>query len=261
MRLRNFRDMVIQILLTSRKIGKMSVFSRRRYGDKIHSASSISEIKDITTGIIKRSGFLRHISSGRFDLLLLPESFDCDEKPRKAVRPGMIQYYDEEQGLLLGENGHDSYEEVEECVICLSVIEEEGQMLMLECNHWYCRECISSWVESNPTCPTCRAPVSSTQLSSMRRRYYGSVATASNISRRPLQTRQSLQAQDQRQCKNILFCILLISVLILVILSNPILMFLFIVIGIPVIIAGLIIGCLSLLVLYVTNLTSTHGGL
>jgi len=210
MRLRNFRDMVIQILLTSRKIGKMSVFSRRRYGDKIHSASSISEIKGILTGIIGRSGFLRlgleeresvksHISSGRFDLLLLPKSFDCDEKPRKAARPGMTRYGDEEQGQQLGEDSYGSYGEFEECVICLSVIEEEGQMLMLECNHWYCRECISSWVESNPTCPTCRAPVSATLLSSMRRTNYGSVAIASNISGRTPQNHQSLQARSQSQ--------------------------------------------------------------
>nr|KAK3010181.1 hypothetical protein RJ639_010766 [Escallonia herrerae] len=47
-----------------------------------------------------------------------------------------------------------------ECVICLSVFEDEdvGRKLP-KCNHGFHVECIDMWLHSHSTCPICRAPV------------------------------------------------------------------------------------------------------
>ncbi|XP_076448162.1 uncharacterized protein LOC143284905 [Babylonia areolata] len=41
------------------------------------------------------------------------------------------------------------------CAICLNVLHEAR---MCPCHHIFCELCIRRWLESNPTCPTCRSP-------------------------------------------------------------------------------------------------------
>lgn len=45
-----------------------------------------------------------------------------------------------------------------ECPICLSVV-DEGEVVrsLPNCNHVFHRECIDVWLDSNVTCPVCRA--------------------------------------------------------------------------------------------------------
>ncbi|CAN4101861.1 unnamed protein product [Withania somnifera] len=56
-----------------------------------------------------------------------------------------------------GENDH--HNELE-CVICLSILEDEDVCRKLpKCNHAFHVECIDMWLYSHSTCPICRSPV------------------------------------------------------------------------------------------------------
>ncbi len=200
-RLRNFRNMMNQILLTSTKIkiGAMSLSRSWRFRKRILSASSIDEIKSIatcvlctsTSGLLRRFRLVEHegvkdlILHGRYDLLLLAENFDCHEECHCVAESCATQDDDEEHGLL-GENNNDSVGEVQECIICMNEIEEEGEVVKLECNHWYCKDCICFWTENNATCPTCRAPIFANQLLGNvgTSQNYGSVTTPPDRSER-----------------------------------------------------------------------------
>lgn len=39
-----------------------------------------------------------------------------------------------------------------ECAICF----ENGNMVKTDCDHIYCKKCLSTWIEHNHTCPLCR---------------------------------------------------------------------------------------------------------
>ncbi|XP_057955570.1 E3 ubiquitin-protein ligase ATL41-like [Malania oleifera] len=44
-----------------------------------------------------------------------------------------------------------------ECAVCLSVVEEEEIVRLLpNCKHAFHKDCIDTWLRSNPTCPVCR---------------------------------------------------------------------------------------------------------
>lgn len=42
------------------------------------------------------------------------------------------------------------------CPICY---EEKCDMIITECNHEFCSECIEDWKKLNPTCPMCRRKI------------------------------------------------------------------------------------------------------
>ena len=42
------------------------------------------------------------------------------------------------------------------CAICIDGVEINKLMIRLECDHFYCSECISKWFEKNTGCPLCR---------------------------------------------------------------------------------------------------------
>ena len=42
------------------------------------------------------------------------------------------------------------------CAICIDGVEMNKLMIRLECNHFYCNECIRKWFEKNVSCPVCR---------------------------------------------------------------------------------------------------------
>ena len=163
-RLWRFRTMAVEMLSTSKRIAQMDVDRRRKLGREIHSASSVDEIKAIalryldTSSIFvdtfvannQRRGIKKLVAKGRFDSLLLPEYFDCEEVPRRSreYTYGSVEELDEEE----------SNEDEDECVICLGAIDHSA-MTSLPCNHTFCTVCINSWLENSPTCPTCRHPI------------------------------------------------------------------------------------------------------
>ena len=167
--LQHFRDMVILILSCSKRIATMEISRRRMFGNRIHSASSIDEIISTAIDFLNTSTIFNDriqlqaiedmIFKGRFDLLLLPQYFDCDEKPRKLTGIFRGDCDDEEEG--------DTGEMLEEeCVICLGEIDRSA-IQVLECSHGFCTECIRTWLANSSTCPTCRAPIA-TQNSQVR---------------------------------------------------------------------------------------------
>ena len=42
------------------------------------------------------------------------------------------------------------------CAICIDGVEINKLMIRLDCNHFYCCECVSKWFEKNVSCPVCR---------------------------------------------------------------------------------------------------------
>jgi hypothetical protein len=172
---RCFREMVVEILSTSRKITDMEVTRRRALSSKIHSASSIDKVTQValeflnTSEIFPTNSDQRHeikdlILKGRFDIMVLPKYFDCEEKPRRQRRGdqsgrnnGYNFYHVEEMDCFDASDIED-----DECVICLGEI-DQSEMTILFCNHRFCTECIYAWTAStnNSTCPTCRGPIHS----------------------------------------------------------------------------------------------------
>ena len=187
-RLRSFRDMVVMILSTSRKIASMDITRRRLLGSKVHSAQSIHEIVQIAftfldtstifTDQTQRQNIKDVISRGRFDLLLTTEFFDCEESQRRRVQRGGrngtvtlfsggditdgANSFDEEEGKeeIVPDLSIREHEfEDDECVICLGEM-HQSNITILRCNHRFCTECIDTWMANSSTCPTCRDPIS-----------------------------------------------------------------------------------------------------
>ncbi|KAJ7955482.1 RING/U-box superfamily protein [Quillaja saponaria] len=48
-----------------------------------------------------------------------------------------------------------------ECAICIAEFEVKGEAAKLPCLHVYHRDCISKWLQRNPSCPMCRFKLSS----------------------------------------------------------------------------------------------------
>lgn len=186
MKFRRYRDMVIAIFSSSRKMTTMVDIDRRRMiSQRIHSTdittveelnqiaielTSSSQIFDTLSG---RSDVLNCILEGRFDQLLLPQYFDCDERSRRSasrqdedyIHPGFNQSPSEtpNEASIAGVEDHtttfinEESEESDFCVICLSELAADTRTL--DCNHTYCTVCINSWLNNGASCPTCRTPV------------------------------------------------------------------------------------------------------
>ena len=145
------------IYTNSRTMASIGIKNKRKLSKKIHSASSIDEIiKTVLNSLESTKPILDHalrrgikdvIQRKRFDLLLLPQYFDCEEVPRLKVA-------DEEEG-------NEEEEDHIDCAICLYRIQEVA-MSRLSCNHSFCTECIQLWMEQNLTCPTCRCEIRQT---------------------------------------------------------------------------------------------------
>lgn len=45
------------------------------------------------------------------------------------------------------------------CGICMEGKYTGDTVTVLPCSHWFCKECVETWLRQNRICPTCRAPV------------------------------------------------------------------------------------------------------
>ena len=79
------------------------------------------------------------IFDNRFDLLLLPNRFDCEEVSR-------INNQDIVEEL-------PTTPELDECPICLGTSEVDSK---LPCQHLFCKSCIQRWANQSLECPLCR---------------------------------------------------------------------------------------------------------
>ena len=186
-RLRDYRNMVVKILSSSRRIATMRATRRRHLGNKIHSARSIDEIKKIafyhldTSNIIveesERQEIRDNVANGRYDLLLLPKFFDCEEIPRSR-NAAYGNYTHLEAQTQEEEEDEDDDDDENECVICLGAINPDEQTV-LSCNHSFCTECIQNWMATSSTCPICRAPLGTQQ----RRHILGQEGVSAGVGR------------------------------------------------------------------------------
>ena len=58
---------------------------------------------------------------------------------------------------------------MENCAICMN--DYEDQLALNPCRHKFCKKCIMTWLEKNPTCPLCRCKCR--KLWVPRKNYFG----------------------------------------------------------------------------------------
>lgn len=152
-----YRDMVISIFSRSKKMAGLPSERRRQLGVAIHACQSKQELQNLAMASLRdsvafneetRNVVANDIFDNRYDLLLLPDRFDCEELQRRTSRPE--------------QTATPSVEEEDECPICLG---ERGiDSRVQPCQHEFCRECIEDWIRQprfRDTCPMCRQAVTS----------------------------------------------------------------------------------------------------
>lgn len=144
-KLREFRIMVTTIFCKSKKIVQLEPLRRNLLGKAILHQTSIEGLKNLAFNSLQESQVFSNetknliandIIDNRYDLLLLPNRFDCEELPRTDYQ-------------------NQINSDLDDCPICL------GQNVIntkLPCNHAFCNSCIQNWSEqnNNPSCPICR---------------------------------------------------------------------------------------------------------
>lgn len=156
-----FRHMVVQLFTRSRKIHALPQDRRCQLGAQMHAATSIEGLKELAMNSLEHSTILtvhdrqqiaNDLWDDRYDLLLLPDRFDCDEKPRQ--RPEMQH----------GREQAADTDDDDECPVCLGTHKVDRR---LQCGHRICHTCLDQWSArsggSQFTCPMCRAPCQCSQ--------------------------------------------------------------------------------------------------
>jgi len=157
--LESYRAMVVSMFSRSRKIAEASAERRRKIGHLINRASSKDQLVHLAIESLEtsrvftaeaRERIANDLFDERYDLLLLPNRFDCEEVPRLIQAP-------EELDAILAD---------EECPLCLGTCRVEKQT---PCRHRFCRKCLEDWARTadNETfdCPVCCAPIPTESLS------------------------------------------------------------------------------------------------
>ena len=152
-----YRDMVISIFSRSKKMAGLPSERRLQLGVAIHACRSKQELQNLAMASLgdsaafdeeTRNVVANDIFDQRYDLLLLPNRFDCEELPRRTSRSEPT--------------ATPSVEEDDECPICLG---ERGiDSCAQPCQHEFCRECIEDWIRQpqfRDTCPMCRHAITS----------------------------------------------------------------------------------------------------
>lgn len=177
----NYRAMVVSIFSRSRKIAAIDEDRRRQLGGAIHVISSVDGLKSLAMGSLEtsqafdedaRNLVANDLIDDRYDLLLLPNRFDCEELPRAIGGRGShrmgrgnnvvlhdSQTDDDEYENLeaVGEGDSDNpYNE--ECPVCLGTNPSDTK---LPCNHLLCLPCTTAWAAQHGNdifpCPLCNA--------------------------------------------------------------------------------------------------------
>jgi hypothetical protein len=154
----DFRSMVIGVFSRSRRLAVMDYTRRHRLGSAIYQATTRDGLVAIAMGALENAQTLdsagrervaNDILDGRFDRLLLPDRFDCDERPRHHQRDGA-------DGVPMGMPPES---EPDECPVCLGTSLVERR---LPCAHTFCDACITQWAGGRAAfpCPLCRAETS-----------------------------------------------------------------------------------------------------
>merc|ERR1719440_1626287 len=128
----NYREMVVAVFSRSRKVALLPAERRRALGAAIHATSSKVELKALALHSLEtsqaftaaeREVVANDIMDDRYDLLLRPDRFDCEERARPplAVVPrsnsGRSSSAQHDPLNCLQEQG---VEEAAECPVCLA---------------------------------------------------------------------------------------------------------------------------------------------
>lgn len=144
----SFRRMVLSIFSTSKKIMLLSKEKKYKIGEKICNSKNVDELKMLPIELLQETEVFDDeakyrianvIFDSRYDLLLQPEFFDCEDKHRLSYNLNTLQ----------DENVEN------ECSICLA---SSFTSVKLKCNHEFCEDCIGKWLKINNLCPLCRFP-------------------------------------------------------------------------------------------------------
>ena len=154
----DFQSMVLYILKTSRKIQRGLVLEKkkalfatvRRSASKEHLIETMLEALSNAKTIDEASRQLiaNDVFDAYFHRLLLPDRFDCYEKPRVSVTTGSTEPEQNEDGR-----------RDEECPICLDLYSSQREMPRFQCRHIFCQDCTDGWINSGyqMDCPICRS--------------------------------------------------------------------------------------------------------
>jgi hypothetical protein len=186
---RALRQMVVAIFTRSRKMQALPAAKRRQLGAAIHTQQTADDIKMLALSALETSQAFdsmgrdlvaNDIFDSRYDRLLLPDRFDCDEEPRLASHVVESAGGAATQGARRAEGDGDATaplnsigtsasglaEEAQDCPVCLGTSPISAQ---LPCGHQFCRECIEGWAQRCPAasvgCPLCRAQFSVADIS------------------------------------------------------------------------------------------------
>jgi hypothetical protein len=153
--------MVVLIYTRSKKLQMLPEERRRALGNALHSTRSIEEVQEIaltalSTSVIideaSRARIANDMMDRRYDLLLLPDRFDCEDQARSNLSNISPPTPTNEKSA----TAH-SQEEVLECPICLGAYPVDSRT---SCKHFFCHACISDWMATHDTCPSCRSALS-----------------------------------------------------------------------------------------------------
>ena len=70
-------------------------------------------------------------------------------------------------GFMMPSNGHELLPATTApldftCAVCFEQVKKGQKQQLLNCGHKFCVKCITKWLQTNhqPSCPTCRTPIS-----------------------------------------------------------------------------------------------------
>lgn len=140
-----------------------------------NSSKTVEEILAVATIFLDTSSIFKEetdrkkikdlIAAGRFDLLLSPDYFDCDDKERLQQQHNYYGSIDDCNDEEWNDDDDEDY-----CVICFEDMDDSAMVTILECNHRFCTSCIQTWMANHATCPTCRSAISDDRLHRNRSR-------------------------------------------------------------------------------------------
>lgn len=167
-----FRAMVVNIFSRSRKVQSLPVSRIRQLGALLHSTTSVDQLMELTIKSLQESivfsvtdkeAVMNDILDKRYDLLLLPNRFDCDNSDQSRHRDVMIAVQEGQSSSLRNQN-----QELEsECPVCLGV---EVVDTRTPCGHEICMPCLQDWCRVNGEpcpCPICRETFSIADCTSL----------------------------------------------------------------------------------------------
>lgn len=154
-----FRSMAALVFSTSRKAWRLPLSRRKGIETAILRASDREELRSLMMHALvaaegqgdgTRARVDADFAAGRYYNLLLPDRFDCIERPPGGSPVGERVKMGTATGV----------EDSKNCLICMGTSRSEGCAEKLPCGHTFCQSCAYDWAKKhgNPfPCPVCRA--------------------------------------------------------------------------------------------------------